>query len=128
MKQNKKPSPLGIDAMFRCVPKSTRKMRQKFKKQRCNRGYADCDLWNMDWYLMELIPSMLEDLAKRHNGHPYDMTDEEYTKWLLDTADLFRQAYAILDGEISEENSKRYEWIISEAFDSLKEHFSCLWD
>lgn len=42
----------------------------KYAWQRCYRGYADMDLFNMDQYLIELLPKMLDDLADCAHGHP----------------------------------------------------------
>lgn len=48
----------------------------KYAYQRITRGWCDQDIWNMNIYLSELLPSMLEDLAKNHYGHP--STEEFY--------------------------------------------------
>lgn len=42
----------------------------KYAWQRTCRGYADIDLFNMDQFLLELLPQMLDDLAKTANGYP----------------------------------------------------------
>lgn len=51
----------------------------KFFYQRGRRGWADCDVWGMDYYLARVIPGMLKDLRKNHNGYPATLeTDNEW--------------------------------------------------
>lgn len=38
--------------------------------QRIARGYADIDIWNMDMYLQELLPDMLQTLKDTRHGSP----------------------------------------------------------
>ena len=38
--------------------------------QRAFRGWADCDLWDMDWYLITIILPMLKELRKNSHGYP----------------------------------------------------------
>lgn len=38
--------------------------------QRAFRGWADCDWWNMDYYLVEIILPMLKELKKNQHGYP----------------------------------------------------------
>jgi len=38
--------------------------------QRGSRGYADCDVWNFDDYLSEVIPSALRYLREVQHGYP----------------------------------------------------------
>lgn len=42
----------------------------KWSKQRIVRGYADCDVWDMRFYLQKLIPDMLETLRDTRHGSP----------------------------------------------------------
>ena len=50
----------------------------KWSCQRIVRGYAECDVWNMDGYLQSLIPDMLQDLRDNRNGSP-SYLGENYT-------------------------------------------------
>ncbi len=45
-----------------------RKNEIKWAKQRAKRGYADCDLWNMDLWLLEIMPKMIDELARVKHG------------------------------------------------------------
>lgn len=44
--------------------------RVKWFIQRGKRGYADCDWWNMNYYLVGIIIPMLNDLKKNKHGYP----------------------------------------------------------
>ena len=55
-------------------------------------GWAWGDVWNMDMYLGELVPSMLRELATGSWGTPYDVTGEEYKAYLMALAHLFEVA------------------------------------
>ena len=55
-------------------------------------GFAWIDLYNMDTYLGQLIPSMLKELAARSCGVPYDIEEEEYKAYLMALARLFEIA------------------------------------
>ena len=55
-------------------------------------GFAWIDLYNMDTYLGQLVPSMLKELAARSCGVPYDIEEEEYKAYLIALARLFEIA------------------------------------
>ncbi len=70
--------------------------------QRGRRGWADCDWWNMDNYLIGIILPMLKELKK--NGHGYPGIDEADTpeKWdaILDHMILgFEVGKRVIDDE-----------------------------
>lgn len=56
--------------------------------QRIVRGYADSDVWDMDYYLQKLIPDMLQYLKDNHSGSPAFL-GKNYTNedgvWVNDT-------------------------------------------
>ena len=67
----------------------------KFAWQRATRGYCDSDVWNIDSWLLALLPSMLRDLANDPVGaypgvEPFD-TPEKWHYWLLKMADKFEE-------------------------------------
>lgn len=55
-------------------------------------GFAWIDLYNMDTYFGQLIPSMLRELAERSCGTPCDIEEEEYKAYLMALARLFEIA------------------------------------
>lgn len=42
----------------------------KWWYQRAKRGYADCDVWSIDYYLNSFLPRMLRQLKDETHGHP----------------------------------------------------------
>ena len=38
--------------------------------QRGKRGYADCDTWGIDYYLVDIIPKMIKRLRENYQGIP----------------------------------------------------------
>ena len=55
-------------------------------------GFSWGDVWNMDTYLGQLVPSMLREIAIGSCGTPYDVTGEEYKAYLMALARLFEIA------------------------------------
>jgi len=47
--------------------------------QRGRRGYADCDLWNLCWYISNLMVDALEQFSG-YSGHPCYLTGEKWKK------------------------------------------------
>ena len=50
--------------------KNNAKREEKWKKQRMERGYSDCDVWDMYTWFIGTIKPMLEQLSKNHMGFP----------------------------------------------------------
>lgn len=50
-------------------------------RHRARYGYAWVDLWNMDTYLDQLIPNMLDELADRSHGWPQGEEWPEFEDW-----------------------------------------------
>ena len=49
--------------------------------QRAFRGYADCDWWNMNGYLVSIILPMLRELKKYQHGYPGHGQASTPEKW-----------------------------------------------
>lgn len=50
-------------------------------KRRCQcfrRGYSQIDVWDIDWWFVRTVKSMLEDFKSVHWGHPTGVTDDEW--------------------------------------------------
>ena len=45
--------------------------------QRVRKGYSYRDLWNIDYWFMEIMPNMLTDFKKNLNGCPSQFTNRE---------------------------------------------------
>ena len=55
--------------------------------QRITRGFSDADCWNLDSYLLEIIPEMVDNLRKNTHGFPVSdrfFTFEDWDKFLLE--------------------------------------------
>lgn len=69
----------------------------KWSYQRIVRGFADCDIWNFDYYLTQLIADGLDQLAETTHTYPGNETPEGKTfeswqEYLHETAELFRRS------------------------------------
>ena len=65
--------------------------------QRVTQGYCERDVWEMDVWMLNMLPDMLEHLQKRHIGHPgvfadAEDGDEQWAQLLGEMARLFRDA------------------------------------
>lgn len=51
--------------------------------QRATRGWADRDTWNLDNYLLEILPEMIDHLREHTHGYPGDFpTPESWDNYL----------------------------------------------
>lgn len=50
----------------------------KWSRQRIVRGFADCDIWNLDHHIQHLMPAMLQHVKDNRNGSP-SILGENYT-------------------------------------------------
>ena len=69
--------------------------RFKWAYQRATRGYADCDVCDMDNWILNLFHGALNHLADNHWGYPYSEkfpTDTDWTSYLHEMAYLFYKA------------------------------------
>lgn len=115
----------------------------KWFYQRGTRGYADCDVWGLDWHLVGFMGRALRDLAEQIHGTPIidtgrtftdpndcdTFTIEEWKATILYIAETFDQARKIQD----------FEYTTTEEFTAAKvrfdhgmkmfsEYFFNLWD
>ena len=60
---------------------------------RITKGWAPCDVWDLNTYINQVLGQGLEYLAKHHCGYPCDekfKSDEDWTNWLLTQAKAFQ--------------------------------------
>lgn len=100
---------------------------QHWKIQRGRRGYADSDLWSLDYYLMSWLPDAIDELAESQHSWPgvdYEdfSTPEEWAALLHSIAEGFRA------GVEAQHDFKEMppEW--NEAFRLFQKYFWALWD
>lgn len=67
----------------------------KWTWQRAARGFADCDVWNMDSWLLNTLAGALKYFADNHCGWPGDSKfpkDEDWTQYLNSMSQKFYSA------------------------------------
>jgi hypothetical protein len=100
----------------------------KWFLQRGWRGYADSDVWSLDWYLRKFMPQALGDL-KSGPGYPSGLTEEKWNKILDDIAAGFLAAHALADYDY-ETNTQRenLEKIQKKGLKLFVKYFNSLWN
>lgn len=95
----------------------------KWFVQRGRKGYADCDVWEFDSYLAQVISGGLKELSKNQYGSPVKFRSQaEWGKWLLKMSKLYGK-YETYDFKTDKEHNK-YMLELSKLFDN----FGDLWD
>lgn len=119
------------------IPKSFGKKRiKKFKRQRANRCFSDYDCWDLDDFLLELIPNAIDHLAAmKHSysprlwmyetGEEKDIDADEYSQELKLIASEFRKGAMMMDTFDDYEEGNR---IILRCFEWLGHNIGTLWD
>lgn len=103
----------------------------KMRLQRFHKGYCSLDVWNIDGFIEEKLLAIFKEYKKRHCGHPFDVTKEEWeeiidriifllTEMNEDTCSLKTDDYA----ELGNYRSKCKD----ELYDLLKKWHWDLWD
>ena len=120
--------PYNIFYQIKCLPHDI-----KMRFQRAFRGWADCDVSNMDMWFMEVIPQMLQHLRDTSWAHPIldiNVSDEENeANWnqILDRMiflckEMDRTSHLKQDGQCC------YKQCQTEFFELFKTYFDYLWD
>ena len=68
----------------------------KQRKNRAFKGWCNRDIWNFDGWFQQVIPDMLEELAKTHVGYPmidFDKTRKTGKREYLDWRELTREKF-----------------------------------
>ena len=119
--------------------------RIKFFYLRGKNGWCPYDAWDIDCYLLKILPEMLRYLAKNSHSHPVltkpmtkessDKDAEEWKKILIYMAECFEEADEHMfpfDGDGDIENLEALEKYRDkkkdEGLDLLKKYFWDLWD
>ena len=83
----------------------------KWFYQRGSRGWADCDWWNMSYYLASVIIPMLKEIKEKKHGVPCALDEnfeEAEKKWDIivdEMIEAFEAAKRIIDDDYYEEVS-----------------------
>lgn len=84
-----------------------------FAWQRATRGFADCDVWDMDSWLLSLIHDGLIHLANNSYGWPGDdcfPEPEDWDKYLRDMAQKFYQCDENNEFYPAPDTEKMHQW------------------
>lgn len=113
----------------------------KYAWQRITRGYADCDVYNLDWFLEQVLKGALIKLA--NTTHSYPDAYENLESWQEDLKRISKLVgLSNVDDRLSEcydedmcLNKEKYMSLIEECvnyrneiFDWLKLNINHLWD
>ncbi len=115
-----------------CFPRKV-----KWFIQRGRRGYSDCDAWGIDFYLVDIIPKMIEQMRVYQQGVPPEMfrssddrSDESWDrarkKWdkILDEMVV---AFSLMEKDFGAELSKEEIKIRNKGVKQLYKYFYNLW-
>jgi len=86
----------------------------KYAYQRITRGWASCDIWDLDNYYEYIIADTLNYLADNHWGYPGNdefPDDESWTKYLKDMAQKFYNGNEENNVYPTPEEDKWWHWI-----------------
>lgn len=72
-------------------------LRIKTFYQRGRRGWADNDVWSLDRYLSKVIAGSIAHLREHTNGHPCELTPEEWEEILLKIEWAFKAHALVMD-------------------------------
>jgi len=91
---------------FLDIPYNIKKI--KWFWQRGTRGWADCDCWDMGYYLAKIIVPMLKHLKKNKIGYPgygKASTSEKWDALLNEMVEAFEAAKRVIDDDYYKEVS-----------------------
>jgi hypothetical protein len=95
--------------------------------QRGHRGYADCDVWNLNYYLAGWMPAAIRRLEMKRLGHPIGMTTAGWKTRLR----IMREGFEAVIATSDFPDAKRYRQLerqMNEGLNMFAKHFLSLWD
>lgn len=100
----------------------------KYFIQRGRRGWADKDVWDVDYYLSKIIPPMITYLREVTHGHPADLSEKEWDEILEKIEQGFIASQRMQSSEYSIEEYEADEKIFNEGMELLAKWYFGLWD
>lgn len=118
----------------------------KFAYQRITKGYADFDLWNLDYYIRAVLTKSINELADIAHGYPgvglfsdeqakQDGYKDGYDRWVSYLKEMSRHfANSIEDEDENSESFKLYEEMNSHIIDTIEiekdnyTQYKCIFD
>ncbi len=103
--------------------------RVKWFIQRGYRGYADCDVWSLDYYLSGWMPEALARLQANKIGHPIGMTQKGWDTRLEKMKQGFIEARKVSDMVyMTPQDCTRAQRRMEAGLKVFAKHFLSLWD
>ena len=107
-----------------------------WKRQRIQEGVCDYDAWNLDGWMLRVIPAGLRKLARNSHSYPGNEqfpTFKSWQEWLLETADMADRIIELQNApwqniEVHRQQDKEANQLKNKFFDRIKEQFFHLWD
>lgn len=98
--------------------------------QRGRRGYADCDWWDFDTYLSDMIPKALKAFVKEGIGYPGYKPMDTPQKWKKALKKMARgfEAHNEIGYFPRGAKLKKLQKEYKEGMELFVEHFGHLWD
>lgn len=104
----------------------------KWGFQRVSRGYADIDVWSIDEWFLSVVPDMVAQLRTETHGHPSDMNEEEWDRYLIELESCLRAGdFTKWDYPLTSENYNECAHALEQLRKGLSmfsERFNDLWD
>ena len=85
-----------------------KRMENQFKRQRREKGYADCDVWEMRTWFVNTARPILMEMSEKVNNHPDELEFEQWRETIKRMAHLL----ALMD--IWDDSTLRKELNINE--------------
>lgn len=102
--------------------------RQKFARQRIERGFASSDWWNMDGWIENILPEMLRDFADKTCSYPGSKTYDEWVAELRHYADLLEESAKEIEKAYTQEEYHKAQCKREQFFEWFAKNLSALWD
>ena len=103
--------------------------------QRGSRGYADSDLWSLDWYLRRILAKGLRRLSATTNSYPAVDEAKTYRDWTRILARMANGFQDVIDyeecGWEKDKNYSKMKLVYKKEEESLRllaKWFGHLWD
>lgn len=63
-------------------------VQRKYRRQRVKRGYSDLDVWTLQYWFVQTLRSMLENILRHRYTYPDKITEEEWVSILQEMVQL----------------------------------------
>jgi len=86
-------------ALVRCLHPKQYINEVKWFFQRIHKGWRDCDVWSIDYYLSTIIPQMVRHLRDTTHSYPYRLGEKRWKRILTTIAEGFEENQKIVNGD-----------------------------